>query len=132
MKHYLNPSDNTVWAYEEDGSQDEFIPPDFTLLSPSELIAIRAQQAAAAAAAEAAIVPDSVTPFQAKAALLQAGLLDAVLAAIAAAPRISQLAWAEATEFRRNSPTVLSLASTLGLTGAQLDDLFRAAKGIEA
>ena len=47
------------------------------------------------------VVPSSVTPFQAKAALLQAGLLDAVLAAIAAAPRITQLAWAEATEFRR-------------------------------
>jgi len=77
-------------------------------------------------------VPDAVTPFQAKAALLNAGLLDAVLAAIAAAPRITQLAWAEATEFRRTSPTVLMLAGSLGLTSTQLDDLFKAAKEIEA
>jgi hypothetical protein len=77
-------------------------------------------------------VPDAVTPFQAKAALLNAGLLDAVLAAIAAAPRITQLAWAEATEFRRTSPTVLMLAASLGLTSTQLDDLFKAAKEIEA
>jgi hypothetical protein len=77
-------------------------------------------------------VPASVTPFQAKAALLNAGLLDPVLAAIAAAPRITQLAWAEATEFRRTSPTVLMLAGALGLTSTQLDDLFKAAKGIEA
>jgi hypothetical protein len=131
MRNFLNPADNSIWVYDDDIA-DDLIPPTFTPLTDAEATALRAQQAAAAAAAEAAKVPDAVTPFQAKAALLQAGLLDAVLAAIAAAPRISQLAWAEATEFRRNSPTVLSLASTLGLTSAQLDDLFKAAKVIEA
>jgi hypothetical protein len=77
-------------------------------------------------------VPVEVTPFQAKAALLQAGLLDSVLAAVAASSPIAQLAWHEATAFRRNSPTVLALSASLGLTSAQLDDLFKAAKVIEA
>jgi len=131
MKNFLNPANNELWVYEDDIAND-LIPSTFTPLTDAEVAAIRAQQAAAAAAAEAAKVPESVTPFQAKAALLNAGLLDAVLAAIAAAPRITQLAWAEATEFRRTSPTVLMLAGALGLTSTQLDDLFKAAKGIEA
>ena len=77
-------------------------------------------------------VPSAVTPFQAKAALLQAGLLDAAKAGVAAAGPLAQLAWAEALEFKRNSPTMLGLARTLGLTNAQIDDLFRAASRIEA
>jgi hypothetical protein len=132
MKQYRNPADNSIWAYELDGSQDDLIPATFVPLSDAEVLAILAALEATAEAEEAARVPDSVTPFQAKAALLNAGLLDAVLAAIAAAPRITQLAWAEATEFRRTSPTVLMLAGALGLTSTQLDDLFKAAKGIEA
>jgi hypothetical protein len=78
------------------------------------------------------VVPNAVTPFQAKAALLQAGLLDAVNTALVNAPALTKLAWAEATEFRRNSPTVLTLAGVLKLTDKQLDDLFIAASGITA
>jgi hypothetical protein len=73
-----------------------------------------------------------VSRFQAKAALLQAGLLDQVSAALADADPVAQLAWAEAVEFRRMSPTILGLAATIGLTDEQLDDLFRAAAEIEA
>lgn len=71
-------------------------------------------------------VPQEVTAFQAKAALDAAGLYDAVEAmmADAATPRIYKLAWREAQVFRRDSPTVLAMASTLGLTSAQVDDLF--------
>jgi hypothetical protein len=74
----------------------------------------------------------AVSRFQAKAALLGAGLLDQVNTALADADPVAQLAWAEAVEFRRTSPTILGLAATIGLTGEQLDDLFRAAAGIEA
>lgn len=70
--------------------------------------------------------------FQAKAALHQAGLLAQVEAELAHADTISQLAWADATEFRRNSPTIASLAGALGLTPEQIDDLFHAAMQIEA
>jgi hypothetical protein len=74
--------------------------------------------------------PDVVSRFQAKAALSAAGLLPAVEAALADADPIAQLAWAEAIEFRRNSPTILGLAAALGLTSAQVDDLFHAAAAI--
>jgi hypothetical protein len=76
--------------------------------------------------------PMVVSRFQAKAALLGAGLLDQVNAALAEADPVAQLAWAEAVEFRRTSPTILGLAVTIGLTDEQLDELFRAAAQIEA
>lgn len=70
--------------------------------------------------------------FQAKAALHNAGLLDAAQAAIASADALTQIAWADAVEFRRNSPTIAAVAEALELTDAQVDDLFRAAMQIEA
>ncbi|MBI6628314.1 hypothetical protein [Pontibaca salina] len=70
--------------------------------------------------------------FQAKAALSAAGLLDATEQAIAAADDFTKLAWGEAVEFRRNSPTIAALAAALELTPEQVDDLFRAAMQIEA
>ena len=73
-----------------------------------------------------------VSRFQAKAALSEAGLLEAAETAVAGADTITKLAWAEAIEFRRNSPTIKTLADTLNLSPTQLDNLFRAASQIEA
>ena len=70
--------------------------------------------------------------FQAKAALLQAGLLDQVEAVLAEADPVAKLAWADAVEFRRNSPTIAALAKSVDMTDEQVDDLFRAAKKIRA
>ena len=70
--------------------------------------------------------------FQAKAALLQAGLLDQVQAAVNDAEPFVQIAWADAVEFRRNSPTIAALAKSVDMTDEQVDDLFRAAMKIEA
>ena len=77
-------------------------------------------------------IPQSVTAFQAKAALLDAGLLDAVEAMMASpdTPRIVKLAWSEALTFERQSPTVQSLGSALGLDDAALDSLFVHASGL--
>lgn len=76
-------------------------------------------------------VPQTVSRFQAKAALMQAGLLDQVEMTIAEAGPLVQLAWAEAVEFRRISPTIATLAAELELTDEAVDDLFRAAMQIE-
>ena len=70
--------------------------------------------------------------FQAKAALLQAGLLDQVQVAVDDAEPFVRIAWAEAVEFRRNSPTIAALAKSVDMTDEQVDDLFRAAKKIRA
>lgn len=73
-----------------------------------------------------------VSRFQARAALLEADLLDAANAAVAAADPIVQLAWADAQEFQRASPTIAALGAALGLTDAQIDELFESAAGITA
>lgn len=70
--------------------------------------------------------------FQAKAALLEAGLLEQVEAVLADASPVARLAWVEAVEFRRWSPTILAAAEALNLTPEQVDDLFRLAMTIEA
>jgi len=79
-------------------------------------------------------VPQSVTRFQALAALHLAGHLEAVKAIMAApeTPVLAKLAWDNALSFERASPTLASLAGTLGLTDEDLDSLFTAAAGIEA
>lgn len=78
------------------------------------------------------VVPSVVSRFQARAALMQAGLLDQAEAAVLQAGPLAQLAWADAQEFRRNSPTINSLAALVGLTEAQIDALFISASQIEA
>lgn len=70
--------------------------------------------------------------FQAKAALHLAGLLPQVEIAIAGADELTQLAWTEAVEYKRTSPTILALAAALELTDEQVDDLFRTAMQITA
>ena len=79
-------------------------------------------------------VPQVVTRFQARAALHLAGLLTTVesLMTDPQTDMLARLAWQDAQEFRRQSPTVLSMAATLGLTDEQLDALFTTAAGIEA
>lgn len=78
--------------------------------------------------------PQVVSRFQARAALHLAGLLPAVEALMAdpATDTLARLAWTDAQEFRRTSPTLLAMASALSLTDAQLDQLFATAAGIEA
>jgi desulfoferrodoxin (superoxide reductase-like protein) len=77
-------------------------------------------------------VPKVVSRFQARAALAMAGLLDAVEAVIGQADIITRIAWQDAQEFRRDSPTIAALAATLNLTNEQLDALFIQAATITA
>jgi len=78
------------------------------------------------------VVPPVVSAFQARAALLNAGLLDDAEAAVAAAGGVVAIAWEYATEFRRDSPTIAALALTLGWPDALVDGLFIAAASITA
>lgn len=83
--------------------------------------------AIAACAPPGTSVPQSVTPRQARLALLGAGLLDAVDAAIAAGSRADQITWEFAVDVRRDYALIENLGTALGLTSAQIDDLFRTA-----
>jgi len=84
-------------------------------------------------------VPSEVTNFQARAALMQMPganpgptLFDDVNAALQAMGGASWQAWEYANTITRNGALVSQMGAAVGLTGAQLDDLFRQAATIEA
>ena len=81
------------------------------------------------ARAYALSIPKEVTPYQARIALLQAGYLDAVEALMAnpETPAAARIAWEYAISFQRHSAFINALASALGLTEEQIDNLFRSA-----
>lgn len=78
------------------------------------------------------VVPSTVTNFQARAALMGAGLFDAVDAAVKAAGGVALQAWEYANEFEREGVLVAGITVQLGITSAQLDALFVAASEIAA
>ena len=77
---------------------------------------------------EVVAVPEVVTMRQARLALLGAGLLAQVNAAVANMPGTegdaARIEWEYAQEVRRDSPLVAALSAAFGWTSAQLDDLF--------
>ena len=75
----------------------------------------------------------TVSRFQAKAALDDAGLLDQVEDYMAGddVPRRVKLAWQEA-QFKRGSRMINDLAGEFDLSEEKLDELFLAAKEIDA
>lgn len=73
------------------------------------------------------LVPQSVSPRQARLALLAAGLLDQVEAAVTTAGGATKIAWDHANSIKRTDPNVLSVGARLAMTDSQIDDLFRAA-----
>ena len=70
------------------------------------------------------VIPSVITMRQARLALLQAGKLSEVNAAISQAGEAAQIEWEFATEVHRSWPLVAALQSGLGLTDADLDALF--------
>ena len=56
MKTYKDLNNN-LWAYEEDGSQDNIIPSDYILITEAEATTIQAQQEAEALAKLPVVVP---------------------------------------------------------------------------
>ena len=80
-------------------------------------------------------VPQSVSRAQGKAALIGAGLWADVLAFVEAIEDPTEKALAEValhdtTEWRRDSPFLSQAATSLGMSEADLDDLFMAASEI--
>lgn len=80
------------------------------------------------------LVPAAVTMRQARLALLQAGKLETVNAAIAgmtgAQGAAAKIEWEFSNEVQRAQPLVAALAPVLGMTSAELDQLFITAAGL--
>jgi hypothetical protein len=79
-------------------------------------------------------IPSTVTRFQALAILAAGGYLDTVRTHIATldANNVQRLAWENAADWERSSPTLNALATMLGLTSTEVDDLFVAASQVSA
>lgn len=111
---------------------------EFEYLLPQGSIAITDAEAEAIKQAELAAIQSpeitTVTMRQARLALLNAGKLADVASAIAALPspqkEAAQIEWEYSQTVERNRPFVLVLAPALGLTEAQLDDLFTLAAAL--
>ena len=69
-------------------------------------------------------VPQIISRFQAKAQLHNDGLLILVESMIAESVALVKLAWADAQDFHRQSPTLKAIGLQLNLTDEQLDNLF--------
>lgn len=74
----------------------------------------------------------SCTPFQGRMALADAGLLADVEAAIAQADDKTKVAWEYALEWKRVSPLIATLATSLNITDEQVDTLFKEAASVQA
>lgn len=79
-------------------------------------------------------IPQSVTMRQARLALMGAGKLATINAAIAGMAGVqgeaARIEWEFSSEVKRNQPLVMSMGQALGLTAAQLDALFIAAAAL--
>lgn len=69
------------------------------------------------------LVPTEITRLQAKLQLLEIGLLDEVGEMVKQDRRV-ELYWSDAQSIERNHPILNQMATSLGLTDEQLDDLF--------
>ena len=70
------------------------------------------------------------TAAQARLALASVGMLDIAATAVGASNDAQmQIAWEYGTEWRRDDPRLTALALAIGLTDADIDDLFLAAMG---
>lgn len=69
------------------------------------------------------IVPNSITPLQAKLQLLEIGLLDEVESMVKADRKV-ELYWTNAQNFYKDDAILQNMAMALGLSDTQLDELF--------
>lgn len=70
------------------------------------------------------VVPAAISAVQARLALNRAGLREAAETAIAQADQDVRDLWEYAATLHRDHPVLRALAAAVGLTDAQLDDLF--------
>lgn len=140
-------SKSTNWFY--DASINASMPDDVCEITAEEHAALMAAQAdgkvivsdkngrpiARDPLPSAPVVPAVVTMYQARAALINAGLIEGVESAIAAMPAgkaklLMRAAWEYAQTVERSSEFTRTLSQALSLTPAKLDELFTAAAAL--
>ncbi len=133
MKYYKD-KDNNIFAFEADGSQDEFIADDLIAITQKEAEDIIQKKQEADVEA---YIPDTLSRFQ-MLSILKISKLDSgesmyqvVDSFIKGLPEdtsdniIIKTAWDTAPEFRRDSLLVTEAQKKLNLTDAEADELFK-------
>jgi protein-disulfide isomerase-like protein with CxxC motif len=118
MPHFKGPQGALYFLSDEDvaAGWDSQLPVGVVPVSDAEAQLLRS--------IDQNIIPQVVTRRQALLALLAADKLDQIDLLIQNAPRAVQIAWAAAGTFERNSPLIAALAPQVGLTEADIDNLF--------
>lgn len=130
MKYYKK--DNKVFAFEDDGSQDEYITQDMVRMTSSEVDKHINPKKYMTDEQLYDIYIKSLKPLtrrQFKLVLLENGLLDKVESAIANIEDVTQktrmqIEYTEATEFQRTSNSVKYMCNLLGLTEEQVNQMW--------
>ena len=125
MKYYKLV--NQVFAFEADGSQDDYIKPNMVLMTKAE---VDEHLKVEVLPLEQTLPP--LTRRQFKLALLYENLADAIDLAIENIPdpltkEVVKIEYTEGTEFHRTSESVQYLAGLLGLSTAELNAVWEKA-----
>lgn len=129
MKYYKNTSSGEVYAYENEAEREEWGAPELVEMTEAEV------DAHLNPPPPPPTVPEQVSRAQGKAALITAGLWPDVLAYVESLADPTEKALAEValndtTHWRRDSPTMQSIADALQVSSEKMDELFRNASKI--
>lgn len=130
MKYYKK--DNEVFAFENDGSQDEHIMEDMVRMTPSEVDKHVNPKKYMTDEQLSDIYVKSLKPLtrrQFKLVLLENGLLEQVETMISSIQDVTQrtrlqIEYTEATEFQRTSDSMKYMCNLLGLTEEQINQMW--------
>ena len=136
MKFFKDTDDN-VFAFDEDGSQDKYISSDLVAISKGEAdkLVEKAQEMSRAETED--YIPDTLSRFQ-MLSILKISKLDSGESMYQVVDNfinklsddspdniIIKTAWDSASEFRRESLLVSEIRKHLNLSAAEIDDLFK-------
>ena len=133
MKFYK--LDGEVYAFEADGSQENFITADMVLMTADEIDRHINPQDYLTDDRKHEVYLKSLKPLtrrQFKLALLDADLTTTIETAIASIEdkqlrAVLEIEYSEATEFVRTSDSVITMGGLLGLTDDQINDIWERA-----
>ncbi len=136
MKFFKDTDDN-VFAFDEDGSQDKYISSDLVAISKGEAdkLVEKAQEMSRAETED--YIPDTLSRFQ-MLSILKISKLDSGESMYQVVDNfinklsddspdniIIKTAWDSASEFRRESLLVSAIQKHLNLSAAEIDELFK-------
>lgn len=113
MRNFKDANGIVYSIYE---GREDLIKPDWVEMTAEEWSAYIAPKVS---------IPDEVTMRQARIALLRYGLLSTIESAIInGVNEEMKIEWEYALTVRRDWPSLVSLTQSMGMTSAQLDELF--------